>query len=127
MTKKIFSGMIALIMLFLLAGCNKDFELMEKAEYHFRPECYEEQYNTYTMEFDLDKNEQKVEINSECVSGTILLSSDNDIEGLPITVTPDASLTKVIEIPKNFGDYICFTAVIDRETEGDIIISMYAR
>lgn len=127
MTKKLVSAIMAVMMVLILNSCGKEYEKIESAEYYFMRKNYQEEYNSYPIDFNLNEKEHKIVIDSECESGTIVISVDSNIGGLPITVTSDSPLTKEIELPKDFGDYICFTAAIDAETEGSVIISLYSK
>ncbi|MGN1404873.1 MAG: hypothetical protein ACI4WM_01275, partial [Erysipelotrichaceae bacterium] len=69
-----------LLMLLMVSGCEKEYELVASSEYNFYKEEYDSKYNSYVVDFKLEFNVNKVIITGKCDSGTITISCD-DIDG----------------------------------------------
>lgn len=127
MTKRMFSCFMIVLVLSALTGCSKKYEFIESSEYHFSRDEYDVQHQSYSVDFDLEKDTNKVEILSECQSGTITISTKNEISEFPITVSADLLCAKEIELPEEWGDSVRFTISIDEETEGYVKLSLYSK
>ena len=127
MIKRLISVILMLSLTLSLCGCSKEWKMTDSYEYHFYREEYDEQYRSYDIEFDLDKKEHKVQITSECVSGTITVDSDNQIVGLPCSVSSEEPVEMEFILPESIENRVSFTIEINEETEGSVVITLCAK
>lgn len=127
MTKRLISVVFMLSLTLSLSSCSKEWKMTDSYEYHFYREEYDEQYRSYDIEFDLDKKEHKVQITSKCVSGTIIVDSNDQIEGFPCSVSSEDPLDMEFILPESIDKHISYTLEINEETEGSVVIKMYEK
>ena len=126
--KKTISFMMVLLFTLSLSAFSNEWEKEEQAEYHFYKEEYDEMYRTYEIDFNLDnKEEHKVRITSECMSGTIQIDADSPMQDFPYSVDTNESFDKEFELTADDVDHIVFTVEIDENTEGNISVILYHR
>ena len=127
MIKRLISVIFMFSLTLSLCGCSKEWGMTAASEYHFYREEYDEQYRSYDIEFDLDKKEHKVQITSECVSGTIIVASNDQIEGFPCSVSSEEPLDMEFILPESTDNHISFTLEINEEAEESVVITMYEK
>lgn len=114
-----------LLILLMLSGCEKEYELVASSEYNFYKEEYDCKYNIYVVDFKLESDVNKVIITGKCDSGTITVSSD-DIDGFKDTVS-EKEYTREIEFKDNDKDLIKFLIELNEESEGSIKLELYSK
>ena len=105
-----------LLILLMVSGCEKEYELVASSEYNFYKEEYHSKYNSYVVDFKLESDVNKVIITGKCDSGTITVSSD-DIDGFKDTLS-EKEYTREIEFKDNDKDLIKFLIELNEESEG---------
>ena len=114
-----------LLILLMVSGCEKEYELVASSEYNFYKKEYDSKYNIYVVDFKLKSNVNKVIITGKCDSGTITVSSD-DIDGFKDTVS-EKEYTREIEFKDNDKDLIKFLIELNEESEGSIKLELYSK
>lgn len=114
-----------LLILLMVSGCEKEYELVASSEYNFYKEEYDCKYNSYVVDFKLESDVNKVIITGKCDSGTITVSSD-DIDGFKDTVS-EKEYTREIEFKDNDKDLIKFLIELNEESEGSIKLELYSK
>ena len=114
-----------LLILLMVSGCEKEYELVASSEYNFYKEEYDIKYNSYVVDFKLESDVNKVIITGKCDSGTITVSSD-DIDGFKDTVS-EKEYTREIEFKDNDKDLIKFLIELNEESEGSIKLELYSK
>ncbi len=114
-----------LLILLMVSGCEKEYELVTSSEYNFYKEEYDSKYNSYVVDFKLESDVNKVIITGKCDSGTITVSSD-DIDGFKDTVS-EKEYTREIEFKDNDKDLIKFLIELNEESEGSIKLELYSK
>ena len=114
-----------LLILLMVSGCEKEYELVTSSEYNFYKEEYDSKYNSYVVDFKLESDVNKVIITGKCDSGTITVSSD-DIDGFKDTVS-EKEYTREIEFKDNDKDLIKFLIELNEESEGSVKLELYSK
>ena len=114
-----------LLILLMVSGCEKEYELVASSEYNFYKEEYDSKYNSYVVDFKLESDVNKVIITGKCDSGTITVSSD-DIDGFKDAVS-EKEYTREIEFKDNDKDLIKFLIELNEESEGSIKLELYSK
>ena len=114
-----------LLILLMVSGCEKEYELVSSSEYNFYKEEYDSKYNSYVVDFKLESDVNKVIITGKCDSGTITVSSD-DIDGFKDTVS-EKEYTREIEFKDNDKDLIKFLIELNEESEGSVKLELYSK
>lgn len=114
-----------LLILLMVSGCEKEYELVASSEYNFYKKEYDSKYNSYVVDFKLESDVNKVIITGKCDSGTITVSSD-DIDGFKDTVS-EKEYTREIEFKDNDKDLIKFLIELNEESEGSIKLELYSK
>ena len=114
-----------LLILLMVSGCEKEYELVASSEYDFYKYEDDSKYNIYVVYFKLDSDVNKVMITGKCDSGTITVSSD-DIDGFKDTVSEN-EYTREIEFKDNDKDLIKFLIELNEESEGSIKLELYSK
>ena len=114
-----------LLILLMVSGCEKEYELVTSSEYNFYKEEYDSKYNSYVVDFKLESDVNKVIITGKCDSGTITVSSD-DIDGFKDTVSEN-EYSREIEFKDNDKDLIKFLIELNEESEGSIKLELYSK
>ncbi len=132
-SKRIAAFVLAICFIFALAACNNseqdDFTSLQSFEYHFYPEEYEEEYNTYEKAFTLESDtDYQFQINAICEKGTIKICFIyENAENKTYIVNSSAPCNDTITIPANTTNTVSFTITITHETNGNIVVETLTR
>lgn len=132
-SKKFIVFLFIFCIMFGFSACGKikadEFISLQKFEYHFYPEEYEEEFNelqkTFTLEAD---TEYQFQVNAACESGTIVISIDcKNEESKEYLVDSSAPCTETISFPANTTDTVYFVITIQPDTKGDVVGELLTR
>lgn len=121
--------MAALLAAALVAcGSQPDYELRQNFEYHFYPEEYEEAYSRVEKSLTLEnRTEYQVKIQAACENGTLTVSTACAGEEQAYIVSPDTPCGESIFLTTGSTGQADFVITIEPDTQGSVIVELWAR
>ena len=129
--KRIAALWTAICIVFSLSACsgNKvEYESVQRFEFHFYPEEYQEAYSEVSKTLPLDAGtDYQLQIDAACDSGTLEIRIVYQDENEKVfIVNKEAPCSELLALPANTASEVTITVSIETDTKGSVIGDLLA-